>query len=102
MLKGVNSKPEHARELAKLLKDMPSKVTLIPFNPFDESDYQRSSQTVINRFRDILVDQGLVVMTRKTRGDDIDAACGQLAGRVKDKTKRTQQGVQLHKRAGAV
>jgi len=95
MLKGVNDKPEHARELAKLLKDMPSKVNLIPFNPFDESDYQRSSQTVINRFRDILVDQGLVVMTRKTRGDDIDAACGQLAGRVKDKTKRTQRRVQM-------
>ena len=95
MLKGVNDKPEHARELAKLLKDMPSKVNLIPFNPFDESDYQRSSHAVINRFRDILVDQGLVVMTRKTRGDDIDAACGQLAGRVKDKTKRTQRRVQM-------
>jgi len=99
MLKGVNDKPEHARELVKLLKDLPSKVNLIPFNPFTESDYQRSSLKVINRFRDILVDGGLVTVTRKTRGDDIDAACGQLAGRVKDKTKRTQQRVQMQ--AGA-
>jgi len=95
MLKGVNDKSEHARELAKLLKNIPSKVNLIPFNPFSESEYERSSQKVINRFRDILVDSGVVTMTRKTRGDDIDAACGQLAGRVKDKTKRTQQRVQM-------
>jgi len=95
MLKGVNDKPEHARELAKLLKNIPSKVNLIPFNPFSESEYERSSQKVINRFRDILVDNGVVTMTRKTRGDDIDAACGQLAGRVKDKTKRTQQRVKM-------
>jgi len=99
MLKDVNDKPEYARELAKLLKDIPSKVNLIPFNTFDETQYERSSQTVINKFRDILVKNGLITVTRKTRGDDIDAACGQLAGRVKDKTKRTQKRVQMQ--AGA-
>ena len=99
MLKDVNDKPEHARQLVKLLKDIPSKVNLIPFNPFDEAQYERSSQTVINKFRDILIKNGLVTITRKTRGDDIDAACGQLAGRVQDKTKRTQKRVQLQ--AGA-
>jgi len=95
MLKGVNDSPEHARELVKILKGVPSKVNLIPFNPFPETDYERSSQKAINRFRDILIDAGLVTITRKTRGDDIDAACGQLAGRVKDKTKRTQKRVQM-------
>jgi len=99
MLKDVNDKPEYARQLVKLLKDIPSKVNLIPFNPFDDTQYERSSQTVINKFRDILVKSGLITITRKTRGDDIDAACGQLAGRVQDKTKRTQKRVQLQ--AGA-
>jgi len=99
MLEGVNDKLEHARELVKVLKDVPSKVNLIPFNPFPESKYKRSSLKVINQFRDVLVDNGLVTVTRKTRGDDIDAACGQLAGRVKDKTKRTQQRIKMQ--AGA-
>jgi len=95
MLKDINDSDEHARQLVKVLKGIPSKVNLIPFNPFPETDYQRSSQTRINRFRDILVKNGLVTITRRTRGDDIDAACGQLAGRVKDKTRRTQQRVQM-------
>jgi len=95
MLKNINDSDEHARQLVKVLKGIPSKVNLIPFNPFPETDYQRSSQTRINRFRDILVKNGLVTITRRTRGDDIDAACGQLAGRVKDKTRRTQQRVQM-------
>lgn len=94
MLKDVNDKPEHARELVKLLKNVPSKVNLIPFNTFDKTQYQRSSQIAINRFRDILIKNGLITITRKTRGDDIDAACGQLAGRVQDKTRRTQERVQ--------
>lgn len=102
MLDGVNDSDADARELARVLKNVPSKVNLIPFNPFPESQYKRSSAKRIARFGDILIQAGLVTMTRKTRGDDIDAACGQLAGKVKDKTKRTQQGVQLHKRAGAV
>ncbi len=99
MLKNVNDKVEHARQLVKLLKDVPSKINLIPFNPFDETQYERSSQTAINKFRDILIKNGLITITRKTRGDDIDAACGQLAGRVQDKTKRTQKRIQLQ--AGA-
>jgi len=99
MLDGVNDSDEHARQLVRVLKGIPSKVNLIPFNPFPETDYKRSSQKRINRFRDILVKNGMVTITRRTRGDDIDAACGQLAGRVKDKTRRTQQRVQM--RAGA-
>jgi len=95
MLDGINDSSKHAHELVKVLKHFPAKVNLIPFNPFPETQYKRSSQSAINRFRDILVENGLITMTRKTRGDDIDAACGQLAGRVKDKTKRTQRRVQI-------
>ncbi|WP_126454095.1 23S rRNA (adenine(2503)-C(2))-methyltransferase RlmN [Sulfuriflexus mobilis] len=101
MLDGINDSNAHARELARLLKGVPSKVNLIPFNPFPQSGYKRSPAKRVARFADILIQAGLVTMTRKTRGDDIDAACGQLAGKVKDKTKRTVQGVQLRKRAGA-
>lgn len=101
MLDGVNDSDADARELARLLKNVPSKVNLIPFNPFPQSHYKRSPAKRIARFADILIQAGLVTITRKTRGDDIDAACGQLAGKVKDKTRRTEQGVQLRKRAGA-
>lgn len=101
MLDGVNDSDADARELVKLLKHVPSKVNLIPFNPFPQSHYKRSPAKRIARFADILIQAGLVTITRKTRGDDIDAACGQLAGKVKDKTRRTEQGVQLRKRAGA-
>lgn len=90
MLDGINDQPDHARELVKLLRDIPSKVNLIPFNPFPQTDYKCSSQKTIEKFSDILVKAGLVTMTRKTRGDDIDAACGQLAGKVLDRTKRTK------------
>jgi 23S rRNA (adenine2503-C2)-methyltransferase len=88
MLDGVNDSVQHARELVRLLKDVPAKVNLIPFNPFPNTHYRRSSQAVINRFRDILMQNDLTTITRKTRGDDIDAACGQLVGKVMDKTKR--------------
>ncbi len=91
MLAGVNDSPEHARALVKLLRDVPNKVNLIPFNPFPETRYARSDQATIDRFRDVLMQAGLVTMTRKTRGDDIDAACGQLAGRVRDRTRRAQR-----------
>ncbi len=91
MLAGVNDSAEHARQLVKLLRDVPAKVNLIPFNPFPETRYQRSSQAMIERFRDILLKAGLITITRKTRGDDIDAACGQLVGRVTDRTKRTRR-----------
>ena len=88
MLDGINDAPEQARELVRLLRGVPAKVNLIPFNPFPNTRYRRSSQQAIDRFRDILVAAGLTTITRKTRGDDIDAACGQLAGKVADRTKR--------------
>lgn len=91
MLAGVNDSPEHARQLVKLLRDVPSKVNLIPFNPFPETHYARSDKATIDRFRDVLMHAGLMTVTRKTRGDDIDAACGQLAGRVRDRTRRAQR-----------
>ncbi len=89
MLEGVNDQPQHAHELIKILKDVPSKVNLIPFNPFNGTKYQRSSNEAILRFQSILMNAGIVTLTRKTRGDDIDAACGQLAGQVNDKTQRS-------------
>jgi 23S rRNA (adenine2503-C2)-methyltransferase len=88
MLKGVNDSPEHARQLARLLKGRPAKINLIPFNPFPETRYKRSSRETIDRFREILHKSGIVTVTRRTRGDDIDAACGQLAGKVQDKSRR--------------
>ena len=94
MLDGINDRPQHARELVRLLEKVPSKVNLIPFNPFPNTQYQRSSEAAINRFRDILMKAGLTTITRKTRGDDIDAACGQLVGKVMDRTKRTQRNQQ--------
>ncbi len=88
MLHGVNDSDENARELAFVLKDVPAKVNLIPFNPFPETRYTRSSNNRIYKFRDILAGAGLTVITRKTRGEDIDAACGQLAGDINDKSRR--------------
>lgn len=91
MLDGVNDSDEHARKLAKRLRGIPSKVNLIPFNPFPGTRYSRSPDERIDRFRDILIDHGLLTITRRTRGDDIDAACGQLAGRVNDKSRRHER-----------
>ncbi|CAM2906124.1 23S rRNA (adenine(2503)-C(2))-methyltransferase RlmN [Legionella worsleiensis] len=96
MLKGINDQPEHAKQLIKLLRDVPAKVNLIPFNPFPMTQYQRSSQEAIDAFRDLLIKNGINTITRKTRGDDIDAACGQLAGEVKDRTSRSQRWQKLH------
>ncbi|VAX05490.1 23S rRNA (adenine(2503)-C(2))-methyltransferase @ tRNA (adenine(37)-C(2))-methyltransferase [hydrothermal vent metagenome] len=90
MLDGVNDSVAHARELAKVLKGVPSKVNLIPFNPFPNTQYRRSSDAAIVRFREVLIKNGLITLTRRTRGDDIDAACGQLVGQVQDKTQRQQ------------
>jgi len=86
MLDGVNDQPEHARELARLLRGKPAKLNLIPFNPFPGTQYRRSPAAAIERFRDELVQRDLIATIRKTRGDDIDAACGQLAGQVTDRT----------------
>jgi 23S rRNA (adenine2503-C2)-methyltransferase len=86
MLEGVNDSPAQARELAALLKGHPAKVNLIPFNPFPGTRYKRSPRVAIERFRDELIQRGVLATIRRTRGDDIDAACGQLAGRVIDRT----------------
>lgn len=88
MLKGVNDSLEHAKQLVRLLKDVPSKINLIPFNPFPKTSYQTTSQKDVDLFGEVLLKKGFVVVTRRTRGDDIDAACGQLVGKVADRTKR--------------
>jgi 23S rRNA (adenine2503-C2)-methyltransferase len=89
MIDHVNDSTEQAHQLAKVLQDTPSKINLIPFNPYPGSPYQRSSNSRIDRFDKVLQSHGFTVITRRTRGDDIDAACGQLAGDVVDRTKRT-------------
>jgi 23S rRNA (adenine2503-C2)-methyltransferase len=89
MLKGVNDRPEHARELAKILRHVPSKLNLIPFNPFPGTQYVRSDEAAIDRFQTVLMHAGYVTTIRRTRGDDIDAACGQLVGQVQDRTRRS-------------
>jgi 23S rRNA (adenine2503-C2)-methyltransferase len=86
MLDGINDKPEHARQLARLLLGRPAKLNLIPFNVFPGTRYRRSPAATIVRFRDILNENGVIATIRRTRGDDIDAACGQLAGQVTDRT----------------
>ena len=88
MLKDINDKPEHARELAKILRTVPSKLNLIPFNPFPGTKYVRSDALTIERFQTILMQAGYIATIRRTRGDDIDAACGQLVGKVQDRTRR--------------
>jgi 23S rRNA (adenine2503-C2)-methyltransferase len=88
MLDGINDTPAHAKALIRLLSHVPSKVNLIPFNPFPGSNYRCSSPENIRRFSDMLHAAGLIATTRKTRGGDIDAACGQLVGRVNDRTRR--------------
>jgi 23S rRNA (adenine2503-C2)-methyltransferase len=91
MLAGVNDSDAQARELLELTRDVSCKFNLIPFNPFPGSPYFRSPAPRIKRFAEILIDSGVVTTTRKTRGDDIDAACGQLAGQVLDRTRRTER-----------
>ena len=91
MLAGVNDSLAQARELVKLLKAVPCKINLIPFNPFPQSGYQPSAVVTVGRFRDVLMQAEITTMVRKTRGDDIAAACGQLAGQVQDKTRRRER-----------
>jgi len=87
----INDRPEHAYQLAELLRNVPVKINLIPFNPFSLSNYKRVSNNALQRFYKILFEEGFIVTIRTTRGDDIAAACGQLAGDVNDKTKRAQR-----------
>ncbi|MGI9344286.1 MAG: 23S rRNA (adenine(2503)-C(2))-methyltransferase RlmN [Gammaproteobacteria bacterium] len=98
MLAGVNDSLEHARQLARLLADRPAMVNLIPFNPFPGSEFKRSPRATVDAFRQLLLDAGIITVTRKTRGDDIAAACGQLAGRVSNRVlvplgTKMQQGI---------
>ncbi|MGE5616537.1 MAG: 23S rRNA (adenine(2503)-C(2))-methyltransferase RlmN [Bacillota bacterium] len=94
MLDGVNDAPEYARELVTLLADVPSKLNLIPFNPFPDSGFERTDATRVRRFQQVLLDAGFIATVRKTRGDDIDAACGQLAGQVVNRMKK--KTVRIH------
>jgi len=91
LLDGVNDSVQQAHELVRLVRDVPCKFNLIPFNPFPQSPYKRSRPDAIQRFRDVLIQADIITTTRKTRGDDIAAACGQLAGQVLDKTRRSAQ-----------
>ncbi len=96
MLDQINDQPEHARQLAKLLKTLPSKVNLIPFNAFPNSGYERSTDYAIESFREILQAEGITTITRRPRGEDIAAACGQLAGDIQDQAKRKQHFEKLY------
>lgn len=91
LIKDVNDQVTHARELVELLRDFPCKINLIPFNTFAQSDYRRPSGNAVQRFWQVLVDAGYIVTVRTTRGDDIDAACGQLVGQVVDRTRRSER-----------
>ena len=99
MLKEVNDSPEQAQQLVRLLRNIRAKINLIPFNSFERSGYQRSDQQTIEQFSKILMDHGLTVMVRKPRGEDIAAACGQLAGQVTDKAHRDNHYLRLYERS---
>src|SRR5262249_60112604 len=94
MLEGVNDAPEQAHELVKVLSTVPSKVNLIPFNPFPDSGFGRTDATRVRRFQQILLDAGFIATVRKTRGDDIYTACRQLAGQVVNRMKK--RTVRIH------
>jgi 23S rRNA (adenine2503-C2)-methyltransferase len=100
LLDGVNDSDAHARRLIRCLEGVPAKVNLIPFNPFPAARYRRSSDARIERFFGMLNAAGIVTITRRTRGDDIDAACGQLAGRFQDRTRRRDRGLAVTQAAG--
>lgn len=91
LMDGVNDKPEHAHELAALLVDVPCKINLIPFNPFSGVAYKTVTAQNLRRFQNILINAGYITTVRSTRGDDIAAACGQLAGEVNDRTRRSER-----------
>lgn len=94
LINAINDEESQATELAQLLRNTPCKINLIPFNPFPNSGYERPSNNRIHRFKDILQQAGYNVTVRKTRGDDIDAACGQLIGQVEDKTRRSERFIE--------
>lgn len=95
LLKGINDQVEHANQLILLLKNIPCKINLIPFNPFPHSGYERPTNNAVRRFQDMLYNAGFNVTVRTTRGDDIDAACGQLVGQINDRTRRSERYIAL-------
>jgi 23S rRNA (adenine2503-C2)-methyltransferase len=97
MLKQINDSEKHAYELARRLQELPAKVNLIPFNAFPHTHLQRSEDPVIDRFAAILQRKGITTITRRTRGQDIDAACGQLVGRVNDRSRRRIRSLRLER-----
>jgi 23S rRNA (adenine2503-C2)-methyltransferase len=99
LLSGVNDHRQHARELAEILKDVPCKINLIPYNPVDGIDYTRSSNSAISNFRRMLIEAGYTVTIRTTRGDEIGAACGQLVGQVDDRTRRSARHLAAREQA---
>ena len=101
LLKDVNDLPEHALQMIELLRNVPCKINLIPFNPFPHSGYERPSKNATRRFQELLVQAGFNVTVRTTRGDDIDAACGQLVGQVMDRTRRSQRYIAVRQLDGA-
>ena len=96
MMAGVNDSETQAQALATLLSDLECKINLIPFNPFPNSGYDKPSNNQVRRFQKVLADKGYTVTVRTTRGDDIDAACGQLVGQVEDRTRRSERYIKLH------
>ncbi|WP_158892853.1 MULTISPECIES: 23S rRNA (adenine(2503)-C(2))-methyltransferase RlmN [unclassified Pseudomonas] len=101
LLKDVNDLPEHALQMIELLRNVPCKINLIPFNPFPHSGYERPSKNATRRFQELLMQAGFNVTVRTTRGDDIDAACGQLVGQVMDRTRRSQRYIAVRQLDGA-
>jgi 23S rRNA (adenine2503-C2)-methyltransferase len=101
LLKDVNDLPEHALQMIELLRNVPCKINLIPFNPFPHSGYERPSKNATRRFQELLLQAGFNVTVRTTRGDDIDAACGQLVGQVMDRTRRSQRYIAVRQLDGA-
>jgi 23S rRNA (adenine2503-C2)-methyltransferase len=96
LLAGINDQPEHARELIRLLRDVPCKINLIPFNPFPGAPFVRPTEEAVRDFERTLGTAGFVTIVRRTRGDDIDAACGQLVGQVEDRSRRAPRMIRLH------
>ena len=95
LLAGVNDRKVHADQLIDLLRDFPCKINLIPFNPFPGSGYKKPSNLEVRQFKEWLVNGGYITTVRTTRGDDIDAACGQLIGQVEDRTRRSERYIQM-------
>jgi len=95
LMAGVNDRKVHAQELIALLKDLPCKINLIPFNPFPGSGYKKPSSMEVRFFQNLLMEGGFITTVRTTRGDDIDAACGQLVGQVEDRTRRSARYIEL-------